>query len=245
MSAGRRHCQARSAAGPRIVATSSSGAHSRSIRRHWASKPTGAMTRAADRAPASLRRSRATTVCTVLPRPMSSASRRAGEVASARTPSSWNGRSRLVRWTVPSTDGNATSTRLRSPGCSAGTRWATVRADPGSGIAFEIGILPVVHGNLHRLGLRNEVRVEPDEIPLVDPGTHVLAHPGGSEAFQTGDVGRVPAEGIAVDLLEAPIGAIELGVVRRLDRHELAIDDPHPNLRLAGQEVVLGALARA
>src|SRR5437588_1349537 len=204
MSAGRRHCQARSEAGPRIVATSRSGAHSRSIRRHWASRPTGAMTTAADRSPAHHRRPRATMACTVLPRPMSSASRRAGEVASARTPSSWNGRRRLDRWTAPRTDGEAASTRLRSPGWGAGIHQGTGRFAVGSGIAFEIGILPVVHGNLHRLGLRNEARVEPDEIPLVDPGTHVLAHPGGSETLQAGDIGRVRAEGVDAELPEAP-----------------------------------------
>src|SRR3979411_1708194 len=126
------------------------------------------------------------------------------------------------------TGGEATSGRLRSTDWRAGTQ-GTGRAEPWSGLAFEIGILPVVHGDLHRLGLRNEARVEPGEIPLVDPGPHVLAHPGGSEALQTGDVGRVPAEGVGVDLLDARIGTIELGVVRGLDRHELAIDDPHPN----------------
>jgi hypothetical protein len=66
---------------------------------------------------------------------------------------------------------------------------------------LEGGVLPVIGGDHDHLGLRAECGIQPHQVPFVDPGPHVLAHPRGPEAFQARHVWRRPAECIAVQLL--------------------------------------------
>src|SRR3954452_6112895 len=42
--------------------------------------------------------------------------------------------------------------------------------------ALQVGVLPVVAGDVDHLGLRPEAGIEADEIPLVDPSADVLTH---------------------------------------------------------------------
>ena len=70
--------------------------------------------------------------------------------------------------------------------------------------AFELGILAQVDLESGSLDLRLVRRIETPEIPLIDPGAHVLAHPVRGQAFQAGHRGRIPTERLSVYLPSLP-----------------------------------------
>src|SRR6266702_8484464 len=86
---------------------------------------------------------------------------------------------------------------------------------PGAA-APEVAVLAVVTGNLDRQALWLERRVQPHQVPFVDPRPYVLTHPGGAEPLQSRDVGRIPAERVGVQVLQRDVRVIELVVVGRL-----------------------------
>ena len=113
------------------------------------------------------------------------------------------------------------------------------------GILIKGCVFAVVGHDIDRLGLGPVPRVEADQVPFVDPGPDVLPHPGGAEPFQPGDVRRLPAERVAVQLLEAGVArsssAASGGVSSVISRSMMRM----PSSALAGELGRLGGLLGA
>ena len=106
-------------------------------------------------------------------------------------------------------------------------------------VVLEVAVGAQVHVQAAHADLGLVGGVEPAQVPLVDPGPHVLAHAVGRQPLEARHVRRLPPVGLAVDLLELGVGAVQLLTSGRLELHLLSLDDPHARLGLGGQQLVL------
>jgi hypothetical protein len=114
-----------------------------------------------------------------------------------------------------------------------------------SGRLLERGVLGVVGLDPLDLDLRPVGGVEAAQVPLLDPGAHVLAHAARGQGLAARDLGRIPAVRLAVDAPQLAIGGLERLAVRRHQPHQLALDEAHPQLGPLGRQHVGGVLPAA
>ncbi len=102
--------------------------------------------------------------------------------------------------------------------------------DGGDRSTLKVAVFPVIADDLSRDSLRAEGWIESYQIPLVDPGAHVLTHPGGSQPLQAGHIRWSPSERVSVQLFQHGVGAVELVVIGWLKEEHVIGDVAHPGL---------------